>query len=66
MSSDKEWWYRKFAIDGLEAGLFERTVVANSHLSQWGADLVLVTKLGKKEPRLTFNYHYVWEEPPGN
>lgn len=31
-----------------------------------GADPVLVKKEGKTEPRLTFNYHYVWEEPPGN
>lgn len=63
MSRDKEWWYRKFAIAGMESGMFERPPGIRS---QWGADPVLVKKPGKKEPRLTFNYHYVWEEPPGN
>ncbi|PPJ53210.1 hypothetical protein CBER1_11916 [Cercospora berteroae] len=66
MARDKEWWYRKFATEGLENGMFERSITANGRLSQWGADPVLVRKPGKTEPRLTFNYHYVWEEPPGN
>ncbi|OQO11727.1 hypothetical protein B0A48_03454 [Cryoendolithus antarcticus] len=66
MAREKEWWYRKFAMDGLQSGMYERTVYANGQLSQWGADPVLVKKEGKDMPRLTFNYHYVWEEPPGN
>ena len=66
LSPDKEWWLRKLVSDGMKSGMYERTTVANGKLSQWGADAVLVKKEGKVEPRLTFNYHYVFEEPPGN
>ncbi len=63
---DKEWWYRKIVTEGIENGMYERTVVANGRMSPWAADAVLVKKAGKDEPRLTFNYHNVWEEPPGS
>lgn len=66
LAPDKEWWLRKYAMDGLQSGLFERTTVANGRLSEWGSDPVLVKKPGKDEPRLTFNHHYVWEVKPAN
>ncbi|KEQ83933.1 hypothetical protein M438DRAFT_335660 [Aureobasidium pullulans EXF-150] len=66
LAHDKEWWLRKIVLQGIEAGMYERTTVANRKLSNWGADAVLVKKEGKDEPRLTFNYHYVYEELPGN
>ena len=56
----------KLVLEGLESGMYERSVVANERLSQWWPALVLVKKEGKAEPRLTFNYHYVFEEPPGD
>lgn len=66
LSPDKEWWLRKFVTEGLENGMFERTIVANGQLSRWGANANLVKREGKDTPRLTFDYHYVWEEPLGN
>ena len=51
---------------GIEAGMYERTTSANGRVSAWGAQPVLVKKPGQAEPRLTFNYHYVYEEPPGS
>lgn len=63
---EKEWWFRKFVTEGIEAGMYERTVTANGRLSPWGADAVVVPKPGKPEPRLTFNYHFVFEVPPAN
>ena len=32
---DKEWWLRKFILEGLEPGMCDRTVFANGRLSQW-------------------------------
>lgn len=63
---DKEFWFRKFITEGLETGMYERTILANGHLSPWGADAVIVPKPSRDEPRLTFNYHWVFEETPGN
>lgn len=63
---DKEWWLRKFVLEGMESGMYERTTTSNGKLSPWGAAPVLARKAGKIEPRLTFNYHYVFEEPPAN
>lgn len=65
LATDKEWWVRKLVLEGLRSGMYERITVANGKLSQWGADAVLVKKPGRDEPRLTFNYHYVFEEPLG-
>jgi hypothetical protein len=62
----KEFWLRKYVVEGLESGLFERTTVANGERSRWGAGAVIVEKPGKFKPRLTFNYHWVFEETPGN
>lgn len=70
MAPTKEYWLRKIVTDGLNAGLYELTTVANGFLSPWGANPVLVTKQGKDpihdEPRLTCNYHWLFEEKPGN
>ncbi|KAK0511095.1 hypothetical protein JMJ35_006647 [Cladonia borealis] len=63
---DEEWWLRKFVLEGLEAGMYDRTVVADGRIFQWWPSPVLVKKRGMAEPRLIFNYHYVSEEPPGN
>ncbi|SMR65003.1 unnamed protein product [Zymoseptoria tritici ST99CH_3D1] len=64
--TEKEWHLRNLAIAGLETGVYEYCVVANGELSRWGANAVLVTKPGEAVPRLTFNYHYVHEEPAGS
>ena len=50
----------------MDAGMYERTSSGGKPLSQWNAAPVLVKKEGQKEPRLTFNYHYVFEDKPGN
>lgn len=66
LTTEKEWWLRQMIQKGLEAGMYEKTVSANGRTSQWGAAPVLVKKPGSTEPRLTFNYHFVYEEPSGS
>lgn len=65
VSNEKEWWLRKIVGDGLEAGMYEQCITANGHVSQWNSLPNLVHKKGSEEPRMTFNYHYVYEDPPG-
>lgn len=64
LASNKEWWLNKFAQAGLESGIYEHTIHANGKLSRWGAEAQLVEKKGSDRPRLTFNYHNVWEDIP--
>ena len=42
--------------------MYERTITANSSLSRWNANLVLVSKPGQVLPRLTFNYHFICKD----
>lgn len=65
-ANDKEWWLRKIVERGMEAGHYERCTTANGRVSQWNARPVMVNKEGKAEPRLTFNYHFVYEDPAGS
>lgn len=65
-ANDKEWWFWKIVLDGIDAGIYERTVTANGRISEWNVAPVIVPKPEQIEPRLTFNYHYVWEDIPGN
>lgn len=60
LAPEKEFWLRKFALDGLNAKwpLFERTIMANGVSLRWGADAVIVER-DNAAPWLTFNYHYV-------
>ncbi|KXT07733.1 hypothetical protein AC579_1878 [Pseudocercospora musae] len=59
IAPDKEWWLVKYAIEGLENGMFESTVAANGEPSKWNATCVIVREEGKPQPRLTFNYYNV-------
>lgn len=59
---EKKWWFHKFVLKEIEFSMYEWTVIVNRHLSQWGAASVLIKKKEKTELRLTFNYHYVFEE----
>lgn len=65
-ANDKEWWLRTIVKEGIDAGMYERTITANGRLSQWNAAPVLVPKKDQEQPRLTFNYHYVFEDQPGS
>ena len=66
LTTEKEWWLRQMIQKGIEAGMYEKTVSVNGRTSQWGAAPVLVKKPGSIEPRLTFDYHFVYEEPSGS
>lgn len=48
----------------MNAEMYERTVTANSRLSKWNTNLVLVYKSGYVQPCLTFNYHFSYEDIP--
>ena len=48
--------------EGMEAGMYQRTITANWKLSQWNAAPVLIPKKDQAQSRLTFNYHFVSEE----
>lgn len=63
LSTEKEWWLRQMIQKGIESGMYEKTVTANGRTSQWSALPNLVDKEGSVEPRLTFNYHFVYESP---
>ena len=65
-ANDKEWWFRKIVQEGIDAGMYERTVTANGKISEWNAAPVMVPKPGQVQPRLAFNYHHVWENIPGS
>ena len=66
----KEHWLQKIVQQGMEAGIHERTVVANGCLSRWNARAVVVDKvenpIPEDEPRLAFDYSNVKEIMPGN
>ncbi|KXS94599.1 hypothetical protein AC579_10302 [Pseudocercospora musae] len=64
MARDKEWFLRKHAMEGFQASMYERCMEVNGELSQWNASVRLVKKPAG-EWRVTFNYHYVFEPPPG-
>ncbi|KAI0994842.1 hypothetical protein K3495_g13340 [Podosphaera aphanis] len=65
----KEFWMKRIITDGLRCGLYESTIKANGHLSDWNAMAQLVDKSDEPgewdEPRLTFNYQNVVEDKPG-
>jgi hypothetical protein len=67
---DKEWWMKKLIQEGLDGGVFEKTLIANGKLSEWNARIVLVDKVEnpgpQDEPRLAFNYSQVKENIPGS
>ena len=46
--------------------MYERTVTANRGLSKQNALPDLVRKPGQVQPRLVFNYHYVYEDIPSS
>ena len=58
-----EWWLQKLIDDGVKGGIYEHTITANGHLSEWNSRAVLVDKVPNPkpvdEPRLTFAYHQV-------
>ncbi|KAI1007083.1 hypothetical protein K3495_g1139 [Podosphaera aphanis] len=61
----KEFWLIKISKEAMACGMYERTLTANSKLSDWNADAVLVDKPGQRESCITFNYRNVWEDMPG-
>lgn len=65
-NNEKEWWLRQIVQKGIDAGMYEKITTANGRTSQWAAAPVLVNKSDSIEPRLTFNYHFVYEEPSGS
>ena len=42
--------------------MYEKTVTANGGPSKWNANLVFVPKPGQVHPRLTFYYHFIYED----
>ena len=64
LSNEKEWWLRTILQSGIESGIYKKYIYANGRVSSWNSNPVLVKKEGKVEPRLTFNYYYVYEQPP--
>ena len=69
-SPRQEWWLRKLVLEGLEGGIYERTLVANGRLSDWNGRIVLVEKFddGKllDEPRVAFDFSQVLEDLPAS
>ncbi|KAI0995489.1 hypothetical protein K3495_g12690, partial [Podosphaera aphanis] len=66
----QEYWLQKTVREGLECGMYERTVLANGELSSWNAQPVLVPKDKTNtdpwaEMRVTFNYRNIEEDLPG-
>jgi hypothetical protein len=59
------FWLNKLIQEGIDAGMFEPTVVAIGQLSDWSAEPNLVDKFDGPgewdEPRLTLNYSHVEE-----
>ena len=52
--------------EGMKAGMYERTITANGKLLQWNAAPVLVLKKDQAQSRLTFSYHFIFEEKPAS
>lgn len=50
----------------MDAGIYERTITANGSPSRWNANPVFVPKPGQVQPRLTFNYHFIYEDIPAS
>ena len=46
--------------------MYKRTVTANECPFKWNALPVLIRKPGQVQPRLTFNYHFVYENIPAS
>lgn len=55
-----EWWLKQIISKGIAGGVYESTIAANSKLSAWNAQAVIVDKVSNPkptdEPRVTFNY----------
>ena len=64
LSNNKEWWLRAIIQEGINSGTYEKTILANGRVSAWNSNAVVVPKENSERPRLTFNYHFVYEEPP--
>lgn len=68
---EKRYWLDHTVHEGLEFGLFERTVLANNgHLSSWNSHPHLVkksteSKAARGEYRVTFDYSKIKEDIPG-
>ena len=62
LSQDREWWLRRIIEEGMDAGMYEKIVTANGCPSKWNANPVFVPKPGQEQPRLTFNYHFIYED----
>ena len=50
--------------EGMDVGMYERIVTANECPSKWNALPALIRKPGQVQPRLTFNYHFIYEDIP--
>ena len=46
----------------MDAKMYEKTVTANGCPSKWNANPIFILKLGQKQLRLTFNYHFIYED----
>lgn len=62
----QKFWLQKTIEEGLESGMYERVPIKNGKFSDWSAGARVVEKPGNTaDMRVTFNYHYVFEEMPG-
>lgn len=46
--------------------MYEKTFHANGRLSEWNAAPMIVPREGQDVPLLVFDYHWVYEDQPGN
>ena len=65
-SDRQKFWLQKTIEEGLESGMYERVPIKNGKFSDWSAGARVVEKPGNAlDMRVTFNYHYVYEDLPG-
>jgi len=65
-AGQKEYWLRRIIQDGIDAGMYEKTFYANGKLSEWNTAPMIVPREGQEQPRLVFDYYWVYEDQPGN
>jgi hypothetical protein len=49
--------------------MYKQTTIANSHLSDWSIEPIIIIKLGEpkdREIRVTFNYSYIYKDIPSS